>query len=166
MTKVTPAHWNTEAPDPEEWRRRIAAKSARDDVTGCIVFTGRLDRYGYGIFIISQNPRRRQTGAHRAAWLAERGPIPLGMMLDHLCRNRACVNVDHMEVVTAKVNTKRGLAGTWVRPLKTHCKYGHEFTPENTAIRRTDRRGGTGVTRQCLSCRRGAARVRAVRKAA
>ena len=57
------------------------------------------------------------------------GPVPEGKILDHVCRNRACKNPDHLEPVTYKENVNRS-------PIhcanKTHCKQGHEFTDENT----------------------------------
>jgi hypothetical protein len=68
--------------------------------------------------------------AHR--WLYQRwvGSIPDGLHLDHLCRNTLCVNVGHLEPVTSKENTRRGLRGV----LTTHCIRNHPYTPENTVI--------------------------------
>ena len=97
----------TECPDPAGWSLRIARHSA-PTLDGCATWTGVLDRHGYGKFVVKAGGRARQTGAHRAAWLAARGPIEGGLVIDHLCRNRACVNVEHMELVSNRVNTLRG----------------------------------------------------------
>ena len=88
-------------------RERIHERSRRSE-NGCIEWTGARDRYGYGKINLVIDGRRRQTGAHRAAWLAEVGDIPGELMIDHLCRNRACVNLEHMELVTGVENTRHG----------------------------------------------------------
>lgn len=63
------------------------------------------------------------------------GPIPEGLDLDHLCRVRQCVNPDHLEPVTARENLMRSpLTQASINSAKTHCKRGHEFTPDNTRI--------------------------------
>lgn len=87
-------------------KNRIRRKSDTSE-SGCIIWRGNLDRYGYGRFNISIDGTRKMTGAHRAAWLAWRGDIPGDLVIDHLCRNRACVNVAHMELVTNAENTRR-----------------------------------------------------------
>lgn len=93
-------------------RARIHSWSRRSE-NGCIEWTGARDRYGYGKINLAIDGRKRQTGAHRAAWLAEVGDIPDELMTDHLCRNRACVNVAHMELVTNSVNGLRGETGKY-----------------------------------------------------
>ncbi len=72
----------------------------------------------------------KEIGAHRLAYELFVGPIPRGLQIDHLCRVRPCCNPAHLEVVTSGENTRRG------KPFnqKTHCKNGHEYTPENTYI--------------------------------
>lgn len=88
--------------------------------------------------------------AHRVAYELTRGPIPAGMEIDHLCRVRSCVNPDHLEAVTRGENLRRGRGKTGAQ---THCKRGHELTPENT-YRYVNRRGY--VCRHCRQCRRAA----------
>lgn len=78
---------------------------------------------GYGIF------SKHHVRVHRYAYEFCVGPIPDGLTIDHLCRIRACVRPEHLEPVTHVENIKRGWA---VRPRQSHCKNGHEFTPENT----------------------------------
>jgi hypothetical protein len=97
--------------------------------------------------------------AHRLAWELAHGPIPEGMQIDHVCRNRACINVAHMEVVTPSQNVRRGEGPTLssfrlqaMRVLeretyKTHCKHGHALTDDNIY---TDKRG----CRACRECMR------------
>lgn len=70
---------------------------------------------------------------HRVSYEHNVGPIPDGLTIDHLCRNRLCVNPWHLEAVSIGVNVLRSpIAPAAVNARKTHCKHGHEFTPENT----------------------------------
>lgn len=82
---------------------------------------------------------------HRLAYTLKYGDIPAGMVIDHLCRNRRCVNPDHLEVVSRAENVLRGESLNAQNARKTHCKYGHEFTEANTY------RCKNG-TRQCKRC--------------
>lgn len=100
---------------------------------------------GYG-FIWSK-PHGRSLQAHRVSWEIANGPIPEGLVIDHLCRNPSCVNPEHLEPVTVAENTRRGLApvvGALHQLSKTHCPQGHKYTPENTY------RYGNG--RHCRTC--------------
>jgi hypothetical protein len=98
--------------------------------TGCWEWTGCLYPTGYGR--LGYQGKIHQ--AHRLVWEAFVGIIPTGLVLDHLCCNHKCVNPDHLEVVTSRENILRG-NGIGVRySRETHCKRGHEKTPENTYI--------------------------------
>ena len=85
--------------------------------------------------------------AHRLAYEAAYGDIPDGLVIDHLCRNRRCINPQHLEAVTIGENALRGVGSPAQNARKTHCKRGHEFTQENTIRLPHDRR-------ECRACRR------------
>jgi hypothetical protein len=91
-------------------------------MTACIPFAGRLDRDGYGT-----------TRPHRKAYVAAKGAIPAGLQIDHLCRNRACINPDHLEAVTFAENQRRGLIA---RRARTTCKNGHPYTAASLYVLR------------------------------
>jgi hypothetical protein len=76
------------------------------------VWLGALNEKGYPIVTLDGLTRR----AHRAAYEQAKGPIPAGMHLDHVCRNRSCINPDHLEPVTSAENTRRGLKATRITP--------------------------------------------------
>lgn len=99
---------------------------------------------GYGHFRFEG----RMVMAHRWAYEAMVGPIPEGLEIDHLCRNRPCVRPDHLEAVKSRENVLRsdGLAAQYAQ--RTHCNKGHEFTLENT-IKFTDR---PATARRCRTC--------------
>lgn len=112
----------------------------------CWVWGGALNVNGYGAFRSSgKDPRNIR--AHRFAYEMLVGPIPDGMELDHLCRNRPCCNPAHLEPVTGRVNIMRGKGAPAENARKTHCPEGHEYTEENTYISPSD------GWRQCVACR-------------
>jgi HNH endonuclease len=114
----------------------------------CWTWTGYVNQSGYGRFYLSTE--KRATMAHRFAYEQIVGPIPEGLTLDHLCRNRGCVNPAHLEPVTNRENVLRGVGLPAVNAAKTACFRGHPFTPENTRIMGGKRTAGW---RQCRACR-------------
>lgn len=118
-------------------------KAEYDPATGCIIWIGARNDKGYAHFGVGG----KTTAAYRWIWERNEGPIPQGMELDHLCRNRACVNLLHLEVVTHRENVRRGHGVPGVNARRTHCIRGHEFTAENTVI-------NSKGNRNCLICLR------------
>jgi len=115
----------------------------------CWVWTGPISVRGYGIQKVGGR-EGKQYYAHRLSYEHHVGPIPEGLELDHLCRNRACINPKHLEPVTRSVNTKRGIGPAMLGAInasKTHCKHGHPFSGDNVKYRKS---GG----RRCVTCER------------
>ncbi|MFJ2662519.1 HNH endonuclease signature motif containing protein [Arthrobacter koreensis] len=83
---------------------------------------------------------------HRVAYELFSGPIPNGLVLDHLCRNRGCFNPNHLEPVTRAVNNLRGVGFMAAHARKTHCPKGHPYDEKNTQIKNGARR-----CRACIS---------------
>lgn len=110
---------------------RLMEKVIPEPNSGCWLWTGFCDRFGYGRL---QSNRTGTDLAHRILYELTRGAVPKDLQIDHLCRVPCCVNPDHMEPVTQAENIRRGiwgmLAGTFQR-AKTHCPHGHAYTPEN-----------------------------------
>jgi hypothetical protein len=117
-----------------------------------MVWTGALNgpkdkpQYGYGIIGFQDGDRYRKVMTHRTMYLWLVGPIPEGLVLDHLCRVRQCWLPDHLEPVTSAENTRRGVP---FRSLNEVCRNGHPYTLENTYAP-----PGQPQRRQCRVCRR------------
>ena len=102
----------------------------------------RTSNGGYGKFRINGKTFR----AHRVAYILQRGDIPNGMTLDHLCRNTACVNPAHLEVVTSRDNTIRGIGPAAQHARATQCCQGHQYDLINTVYRKNGQR-------DCRTCK-------------
>lgn len=116
----------------------------------CWQWVGAINSAGYGSFRLSTTVSIQ---AHRWCYEVYRSPVPIDMVLDHTCRNRSCVNPDHLEVVTNRINVLRGYGACAQNARKTHCPKGHEYTPSNTYSRLLNQRA-------CRECRRASNRER------
>lgn len=102
--------------------------------TRCWLWQGKLTDRGYGTIKVG-GKHGKNCRAHRVSYELFVGPIPAGLTIDHLCRNRSCVNPLHLEPVTQGENTRRSpytLAS--IHASRTHCPHGHEYTEENTYL--------------------------------
>lgn len=112
------------------------------DITGfCWLWNAATDKAGYGVVNLGGGKVNR---AHRVAYELLVGPIPAGLHLDHLCRVRRCLNPDHLEPVTPRVNMARGFAPMAIAARTLTCKRGHSL---QDAYLRPDNGG-----RQCRAC--------------
>jgi hypothetical protein len=116
--------------------------ASRIDASGdCWEWTGSRTPKGYGQVLVKIDGKWHNRRAHRLVWVALCGPIPGNLSLDHLCRNRGCVNPDHLEPVTERLNKLRGFGLPAMRARQLHCIRGHA----NWTVKKSG-------SRQCLDC--------------
>lgn len=116
---------------------RFEAKYIPEPNSGCWIWFGSINQYGYGRMLIDG----RMALAHRFSYQTFKGPLAPELVLDHLCRMRCCVNPDHLDQVKQKINVRRS-----PRYLSLVCKSGHPWNEENTWL---NPRNGW---RQCRAC--------------
>lgn len=121
---------------------RLRSRIVMED--GCWLFQGAAQSSGY----MQVSVEGRKVLAHRHVYQTLVAPIPAGLELDHLCRQRRCVNPAHLEPVTHAENTRRA------RAEQTHCREGHPLSGENVRI--VERKDGR--RRICRTCRAAALR--------
>lgn len=128
--------------------KRLALFADRPDE--CWDWPGHTTHDGYGRTHVGNGKKYgRRVATHRHAYELLVGPIPTGMHLDHLCRNRRCMNPRHLQPVLPGENNARGDSPSATNARKTHCVHGHPLTPDNVYIGRT--RGRT-PERRCKTC--------------
>jgi len=138
---------------------KIQSSVAINPITQCWEWKLQADREGYGRLTRRRRDaegkplKSRTLAAHRASYEAFVGPIPCGLVIDHLCRNTRCVNPQHLEAVTNRENLLRAARARY----KTHCPKGHQLSGENLYVWRG--------TRICRSCNRIAAKTYHAKKA-
>lgn len=146
LSKLTDNFISKRRPPLERLMSRI------EKVNGCWEWQGPVNHNGYG----QMYAHKKKMTTHRFSYESFIGPVPDGLQIDHLCRNRKCCNPDHLEAVTQRENMLRGEAPTGINARKTHCIRGHEYTPENTRIR-------SKGYRMCRACHREQRRERRLR---
>lgn len=131
----------------------IAANSALTE-SGCMEWQGPITNAGYGALTWKGADGVVIRGAHRLAYHLLVADVHPSLVIDHLCRNRACVRPDHLDMVIQRENTLRSPDTLATKNLaKTHCAKGHPFDAENTYIwhQKSPRQC---TTRRCKTCQR------------
>jgi hypothetical protein len=131
-------------PDVDEW---FLLKTSPEPNTGCWLWREHVGNCGYALVRPYLHGKNRTMLAHRLSYELFKGPIPMGLTIDHLCRVKSCVNPAHLEAVSNRVNQFRNpqsLTGNNSR--KICCLHGHPFSGANLYMH--------GTNRHCRACRR------------
>lgn len=145
ISESTRRHW-AESPRPRaSAEERILSRIEKVD--GHWIWQGWLNNVGYPTLSFND----RNLYAHRLSYETFIGPIGAGLQIDHLCRTPACINPAHLEPVTPRLNVRRGTSPSAVAAVTGVCQRGHEFTPENTYVRRDGKRR---MCRECIRLRK------------
>ncbi len=156
--------WGSPTGAMPPYEERFQPHVQRRGLNDCWLYSGKLQKKGYGVFWAG-----KEVLAHRYAYELAFGPVPEGMDVDHTCHNgsgceggacehRRCVNPAHLDAVPPIVNRLRSHLH---HAHRTHCVHGHEYTEENTHVRKTSA-GGWG--RKCRECARSRDRSREPRR--
>jgi hypothetical protein len=127
---------------PEHMERTFWERVSPEPNSGCWLWIGKVDRYGYGMLPAGE---RREILAHRYAVTSHGRPLPRGLVVDHLCRVRCCVNPQHLDVVSPAENVLRGNGFSAVNKAKSHCKCGRAYD-------RVHFEEGGNSRRSCRAC--------------
>lgn len=128
----------------EELKERLLNKIKQEN--GCWIWTG-TRRGNYGAIRVLGHVE----STHRMSYLVFTGPLEEGKHIDHLCRKGLCINPEHLELVTSRENTLRGIGVSAINAVKTHCKRGHPFDDANTIAHPKGR--------NCRTCRNDAQKL-------
>lgn len=123
----------------EIYEARLWSKASRNEETGCLEWQAYVMPNGYA----TMSYYKKTTVAHRLALKFSGREIPEGMWVDHLCRNRRCINPDHLDIVTPRENTLRGVGPDILRKRRAsvvECPQGHAYSPENTYTSKSGKR--------------------------
>lgn len=135
-------------PKPTPASQRFHAKYEVDAVSGCWNWTAHISTEGYGTIGETVEPGRSVSlYAHRVSYEMHKGPIPAGLVVDHMCNNTRCVNPEHLQAISHRENINRSPSPSVQRRLADRCIRGHDLSdPANVYVRRD------GGGRQCKAC--------------
>lgn len=144
-----PARWNS-VPVPARVAERAYTKADLDEATGCWISQYSTASHGYSQIGWQEDGERHVVLGHRASWSHLNGQVPTGMTLDHICKNRRCVNPAHLRLLSNFENARRTNGEDW--PVGS-CRHGHG--PEYIVLRTsTNKRGERYKKRVCQLCSR------------